>query len=285
MLSFFLHKYADVWVALSLLVANAILSFFQEQRASAAVKALRSKLQVTARVLRDRSWQAVPARELVTGDVVRVRTGDFVPADVQLFDGALRIDQSALTGESSEVDKTTDDAVYAGSTVRDGEATGVVVATGARTYFGRTTQLVEGAHPKLHVEEVTSRVVRWLLVIVGTLVGGDVRDGARPGAPARRGPAHRARPAHERGAGGAAGHVHGEHGGGIHGARAPRRPHHAPQRHRGRGQHGRPVRRQDRHAHDEPAVAHRRAAAAGLHRGRRRASRRARVERGQRGPD
>jgi H+-transporting ATPase len=169
-LSLLMHKVADLWVAVSLLVANAILGFFQEQRASSAVKALRSKLSVTARVLRDRSWQAVPARELVTGDVVRVRAGDFVPADLQLCAGELHIDQSALTGESAEVEKTTDGAVYAGSTVHDGEATGVVVATGTRTYFGRTTQLVEGAHPKLHVEEVTSRVVRWLLVIVGTLV-------------------------------------------------------------------------------------------------------------------
>jgi H+-transporting ATPase len=168
-LSFFLHKSPDAWIALSLLVANALLGFFQEQRASAAVTALRSKLQVTARVLRDRSWQAVPARELVTGDVVRVRAGDFVPADVQLFDGALHIDQSALTGESSAVDKKTDDGVYAGSTVRDGEATAVVTATGARTYFGRTTQLVEGARPKLHVEEVISRIVMWLLAIVGSL--------------------------------------------------------------------------------------------------------------------
>ena len=150
-LSFVLHKRADFWVALSLLVANALLSFLQEQRASAAVQALRSKLQVTARVLRDANWQSVPARRLVTGDVVRVRAGDFVPADVQLFDGSLRIDQSALTGESQEVAKAADAALYAGSTVRDGEATGVVVATGARTYFGRTTELVEGTHPKLHV--------------------------------------------------------------------------------------------------------------------------------------
>jgi plasma-membrane proton-efflux P-type ATPase len=168
-LSFFLHKRADTWIALGLLVANALLSFFQEQRASAAVAALRKKLQVTARVLRDQAWQGVPARELVTGDVVRVRAGDFVPADLQLLDGTLRVDQSALTGESSEVDKKTDGALYAGSTVRDGEATGVVVKTGAATYFGRTTQLVEGAHPKLHVEEVTSRIVRWLLLIVGSL--------------------------------------------------------------------------------------------------------------------
>ena len=99
-LSLFLHKRADFGIALGLLVANAILSSIQEQRALAAVEALRSKLQVTARVLRGGSWRAAQARELVTGDVVRVRAGDFVPADVQLFDGALRVDQSALTGES-----------------------------------------------------------------------------------------------------------------------------------------------------------------------------------------
>jgi H+-transporting ATPase len=169
LLSFFLHKRADMVIALSLLVANALLGFFQEQRASAAVEALRKKLQVNARVLRDGGWQTVPAGALVTGDVVRVRAGDFVPADVQILDGALRIDQSALTGESRAVDKTTDAAVSAGSTVKDGEATGVVVATGARTYYGRTTQLVEGAQPKLHVEAVVSRIVTWLFIIVGSL--------------------------------------------------------------------------------------------------------------------
>jgi H+-transporting ATPase len=168
-LSFVLHKTADAWIALALLTANAILGFFQEQRASAAVAALRSKLRVAARVLRDKAWQTVAARELVVGDVVRVRSGDFVPADLQLFDGALHIDQSALTGESNAVDKKTGEGVYAGSIVGDGEASGVVTATGARTYFGRTTQLVEGARPKLHVEEVISRIVTWLLVIVGSL--------------------------------------------------------------------------------------------------------------------
>ncbi len=169
-ISFFLHKQADFWIAVGLLVGNAILSFFQEQRASAAVTALRSKLQINARVLRDGSWQSVQARELVRDDVVRVRAGDFVPADVQLFDGALRVDESTLTGESSEIDKTVDQAVHAGSTVRSGEATGAVIATGVRTQFGRTTQLVDDARPKLHVDEVISRVVRWLLVIVGVLV-------------------------------------------------------------------------------------------------------------------
>ena len=75
-----------------------------------------------------------------------------------------------LTGESSAVDKKTDDGVYAGSAVRDGEATAVITATGARTYFGRTTQLVEGARPKLHVEEVISRIVMWLLAKTFTYV-------------------------------------------------------------------------------------------------------------------
>jgi H+-transporting ATPase len=170
LISFILKKQADLWVALSLLLVNAVLSFVQEQHASTAVAALRARLQIIGRVLRDGIWQAVPARVLVPGDVVRVRAGDFVPADVQILDGALGIDQSALTGESRAIQKTSDDAVYSVSLVREGEATAVVVATGVRTFFGRTAQLVESARPKLHVEEVITRVVKWLFVIVGALV-------------------------------------------------------------------------------------------------------------------
>jgi H+-transporting ATPase len=170
LLSFFLHKYADFAVALGLLLVNAVLSFLQEQRASAAVAALRRRLQVTARALRDGAWQPLPARELVAGDIVRVRAGDFVPADGQVLDGELQVDQSALTGESQEQAKTTNDHLFSGSVVRRGEATAVVAATGARTYFGRATELVQSARPKLHVEEVVTRVVKWLFVIVGVQV-------------------------------------------------------------------------------------------------------------------
>ena len=170
LISFILKKQADLWVALSLLSVNAVLSFVQEQHASTAVAALRARLQIIGRVLRDGIWQAVPARVLVPGDVVRVRAGDFIPADMQILDGALGIDQSALTGESRAIQKTSDDAVYSGSLVREGEATAVVVATGVRTFFGRTVQLVESARPKLHVEDVITRVVKWLFVIVGALV-------------------------------------------------------------------------------------------------------------------
>jgi plasma-membrane proton-efflux P-type ATPase len=170
LLSLLLQKWADLWIALALLLVNAILSFLQESRASAAVSALRHRLQVTARVLRDGTWQSLAARNLVPGDVIRVRAGDFVPADGQIVDGAVQVDQSVLTGESQQLTKTNDDSLYSGSIVRQGEATAVVIATGVRTYFGRTTELVESAHPKLHVEEVIARVVRWLFVIVGTLV-------------------------------------------------------------------------------------------------------------------
>ena len=169
-LSLVLHKYADLAVAAGLLIVNAILGFIQEQRASAAVAALRHQLQVSARVQRDARWQTIAARELVAGDVVRVRAGDFVPADVEIAEGELQIDRSALTGESRAADVTAGDTIHAGSIVRQGEATGSVVATGARTYFGRTTHLVQIAHPKLHVEQVVTRVVRWLLVIVGIMV-------------------------------------------------------------------------------------------------------------------
>jgi H+-transporting ATPase len=169
-LSFILNRHTDLIVAAALLAINAILSFLQEQRASAAVTALRKQLQVTARVLRDGQWRSISARSLVDGDVIRLRSGDFVPADTQIIDGNLRVDQSALTGESRELGRTTNDALYAGSVVRQGEATAVVTATATRTFFGRTTQLVESARPKLHVEEVIGRIVKWLFIIVGTLV-------------------------------------------------------------------------------------------------------------------
>ena len=169
-LSFALGKRADFWIAMALLVVNAVLSFLQEQRASAAVAALRSRLRVTARVTRDGAWHSVSARDLVRGDVVRLRSGDFVPADVQVIEGDVEIDQSALTGESAEQKKSADGTLFSGSTVRQGEALAVVIETGTRTYFGKTTQLVESAHPKLHIEEVITRVVKWLFLIVGVLV-------------------------------------------------------------------------------------------------------------------
>lgn len=171
LLSAFLGKYSDLAVVSALLLVNAVLSFMQERRAAGVVDTLRHRLQVGARVLRETVWQVIPARELVPGDIIRMRPGDIIPADVTLLTGSLSIDQSTLTGESKEVDKIVADMLSAGSTVRIGEGNGVVILTGAKTYFGRTTELVQEARPKLHIKAVVAKVVRWLFVIVGALLG------------------------------------------------------------------------------------------------------------------
>jgi plasma-membrane proton-efflux P-type ATPase len=170
-LSAVLGKYSDLAVVSALLVINAVLSFTQESRAAGVVAALRKRLQVNARVRRDSSWRLIPARELVPGDIVRVRPGDIIPADLKLLTDALSVDQSALTGESKDAEKKPGEVLSSGSIVRRGEGNGVVMLTGSKTYFGRTTQLVQEARPKLHIEAVVAKVVRWLFVIVGALLG------------------------------------------------------------------------------------------------------------------
>lgn len=169
-LSLILGEYSDVVVVSALLMVNAVLGFMQERRAAGVVEALRRRLRVSARALRDGSWQVIPARELVPGDIIRVRQGDIVPADVKVLTGGLTVDQSALTGESKNVDKGPNGDLSSGSVVRRGEGNGVVMLTGARTYYGRTTELVQHARPMLHIEAVVAKVVRWLFVIVAALL-------------------------------------------------------------------------------------------------------------------
>jgi H+-transporting ATPase len=166
-LSVILNKMLDMYVIVALLLLNAVLGFFQEQRASKAVGALKQQLRVNARTLRDGKWQLIPARELVPGDIVRIRAGDFVPADLKLLDGQIEVDQSALTGESLTVSKAKSDMLFSGSIVKSGESNSLVVLTGNKTYFGKTTELVQVARPRLHTEDVISTVVKWLLIIVG----------------------------------------------------------------------------------------------------------------------
>jgi H+-transporting ATPase len=166
-----LHKYSDLAVVSALLVVNAVLSFMQERRAAGVVDTLRRRLQISSRVLREGNWQVVPARELVPGDIVRMRAGDIIPADVKLLTGTLSVDQSALTGESKDADKVPGTVLSSGSVVRRGEGNGVVMLTGAKTTFGRTTELVQQARPKLHIDAVVARIVRWLFLVVGALLG------------------------------------------------------------------------------------------------------------------
>ncbi|HYA37750.1 MAG TPA: plasma-membrane proton-efflux P-type ATPase [Candidatus Methylomirabilis sp.] len=165
-----LGKSDEALVIAILLVFNALLSFFQENRANRALALLRQRLSVTARVLRDGRWQTITAQELVPGDVVHVRLGDLAPADIRLTEGALLLDQSTLTGESLPVEAGAGATAYAGSTVRRGEATGEVTGTGSHTYFGRTAELVRLAKTESHLTQLILRIVRYLVTLDGVLV-------------------------------------------------------------------------------------------------------------------
>jgi H+-transporting ATPase len=161
-----LGKYPQALVIIFLLFFNAGMSLWREGRAKKAMAALKQRLRIQSRVRRDGKWSSIPARELVPGDVVRLRIGDLLPADVKITDGLLGLDQSVLTGESGIVDKVTSEIAYSGSAVKRGEATGIVEATGIKTYFGKTISLLELAKPKLHMEEVTVKVARQLALLV-----------------------------------------------------------------------------------------------------------------------
>ncbi|MGA2515554.1 MAG: plasma-membrane proton-efflux P-type ATPase [Thermodesulfobacteriota bacterium] len=165
-----LGKFFEMYVVIGLIVFNAILGFLQEERANAALELLKEKLKVNARVKRNGNWILIPARELVPGDVIRLRAGDFIPADSKVAEGNVGVDQSSLTGESQMIEKKANEVLYGGSIVRRGEVTGIVTSTGTKTYFGRTVELVQVAKPKLHMEEVTSRVVKWLVIIVSSFL-------------------------------------------------------------------------------------------------------------------
>ncbi|MEM2175359.1 MAG: plasma-membrane proton-efflux P-type ATPase [Candidatus Micrarchaeia archaeon] len=169
--SFIIGSYLDGYIIGALLVVNAIIGYSQEEKASKAVELLKKKLQINTRVLREGKWDSIPARELVPGDILRLRAGDFVPADVKVAsETELEIDQSALTGESLPVIKKINDILYSGSIVRRNEAKGIVIATGVKTYFGKTTELVRMARPKLHMEKITTKIVDYLLIIVIILI-------------------------------------------------------------------------------------------------------------------
>ena len=170
LLSWFLGNYDDLYIVTALLIFNAVLGIFQEQRARNAVEHLKKRLQVYARVLRNGLWDSVPARELVPGDIIRLRMGDFVPADVKIAGGSLIADQSALTGESEQMEKNPDQVLYSGSMIAQGEATGVILSTGTETYFGNTVQLVQLARPKLHIEKLVSDLSKSLLLVVFSLL-------------------------------------------------------------------------------------------------------------------
>jgi H+-transporting ATPase len=164
--SFFLHKYVDVYLISGLMIFNGVVGFLQERKAAKTVKALKSSLQVMVRVLRGGKWGEVSGKQLVPGDVIRIRTGDFITADAKLVSGTGSADQSALTGESAWINKQEGNVVYAGSSIKSGECTAVVISTGIKTFFGKTAELVQTAKHRLHMDEVVTSVVKILFSIV-----------------------------------------------------------------------------------------------------------------------
>ncbi len=158
----------------ALLIVNVALGALQESRADAALALLKQRLSLKSRVKRDEAWVDLPAADLVPGDVVEVSLGDVVPADLTLLRGSLLVDQSMLTGESIPVELPEGKTAYAGGLVRRGEAIAEVTATGSKTYFGRTAELVSVAHVESTEQKAVLAVVRNLTVVNFVIVVGIV---------------------------------------------------------------------------------------------------------------
>jgi H+-transporting ATPase len=169
LLQLFLGDDVEAGVVALLLVANAAIGFFQEGRAQATLDALKSRLALIAAVQRDGSWTTVPAATLVAGDLVKLSLGSIVAADVRVLDGSILIDQSMLTGESLPVEAGVGSEAYAGALIRRGEAVGEVIATGTRTKFGRTAELVQSAKVESSEQKAILRVVRNLALFNGAV--------------------------------------------------------------------------------------------------------------------
>jgi H+-transporting ATPase len=170
-LSGIVRHWPDFFIILVLLFANGIIGFWEERQAGDAIEALKARLAIKARVKRDGKWVTPPARDLVPGDVVRLRLGDIVPADARLLAGdEISVDQSALTGESLPATRKSGDAVFSGSIIRRGEIDALVYATGGKTNFGKTAELVETAVTVSHFQKAVLKIGDYLIVLAVVLV-------------------------------------------------------------------------------------------------------------------
>jgi H+-transporting ATPase len=164
LLEIVLHKFYEAAVIAALLLFNAALAYFQESHAQATLTALKSRLALNASVQRDGEWKIIPAAELVCGDLVKLSLGGVVAADVRITSGSVELDQSMLTGESLPIEAGPGTNTYAGALVRRGEASAVVTATGTRTKFGRTAELVRTAHVVSTQQKAVLKIVRNLAI-------------------------------------------------------------------------------------------------------------------------
>ena len=173
-LSALVHRWEDFTIIIIMLFVNAFLDFYQEHKALNAIEVLKNKLAKKSLVLRDGEFKEIDSKNLVVGDIIKIKIGDIIPADVKLIGGGefLVIDQSALTGESLPVNKKPSDVAYSNSIIKQGEMIAVVIATGLNTYFGKTVGLVAKAeqNQKSHFQEMVMNVGNFLILLTIVLV-------------------------------------------------------------------------------------------------------------------
>ena len=180
--SFAIGHWIDFYIILLLLLTNSLVGYYQEHKAENIIAYLKKRLSISARVLRDDVWTTIPARELVPGDIIRVRLGDIIPSDIKLLEGKyLEVDESVLTGESLPVNKKVGDIAYSSSIVKKGEMTAVVIATGLKTFFGKTVKLVQEAKTVSSYQKLIVRIGNYLialtLILVFAMAVGEVARG------------------------------------------------------------------------------------------------------------
>ncbi|TYG97965.1 hypothetical protein ES288_A10G080100v1 [Gossypium darwinii] len=152
----------------ALLLINSTISFIEENNAGNAAAALMAGLAPKTKVLRDGKWSEQEASILVPGDIISIKLGDIVPADARLLEGdPLKIDQSALTGESLPVNKNAGDEVFSGSTVKQGELEAIVIATGVHTFFGKAAHLVDSTNNVGHFQQVLTAIGNFCICSIG----------------------------------------------------------------------------------------------------------------------
>ncbi|MCH9612853.1 MAG: Calcium-transporting ATPase 1 [Chlamydiia bacterium] len=165
-LSAVLGRWPDLIIISLLLLINALLGFIQEHKADNAIEALKKKLALKARVQRDGTWQDIDSSQLVVGDVVQIKLGNILPADIFLSSGSyLSVDQSSLTGESLPVNKKVGDIAYSGTIAKLGTMEGIVTATGMNTFFGQTAQLVDTAKTESHLQKAIVQIGKFLIYL------------------------------------------------------------------------------------------------------------------------
>ncbi|XP_047950204.1 plasma membrane ATPase-like [Salvia hispanica] len=158
---------------MSLLIINSTISFIEENNAGNAAAALMAGLAPKTKVLRDGKWSEQEAAILVPGDIISIKLGDIVPADARLLEGdPLKIDQSALTGESLPVTKNPGSGVFSGSTCKQGEIEAVVIATGINTFFGKAAHLVDSTQNVGHFQKVLTAIGNFCIcsIAVGIVI-------------------------------------------------------------------------------------------------------------------